>query len=69
MSLLIFLGRSEITAVELSSIGDKVVIRIHQKYYRPNEVEFLLGDASKAADILDWTPTHDLVDIIKDMFE
>ena len=54
---------------ETGSIGDKVVIRIHQKYYRPNEVEFLLGDASKAADILDWAPTHDLVDIIKDMFE
>ena len=53
---------------EVGIVDDKVVIRIREKYYRPNEVEYLLGDATKARDILGWVPKHDLNDILKDMF-
>ena len=34
----------------------KVIIEIDSKYYRPAEVQTLLGDASKAKDLLGWNP-------------
>ena len=35
----------------------KVILSINEKYYRPNEVDFLLGDATKAREKLQWEPT------------
>ena len=37
-------------------VGD-VIVRVDPRYYRPTEVETLLGDATKAADKLGWRPT------------
>jgi GDPmannose 4,6-dehydratase len=34
----------------------KVLIEVSEKYFRPTEVEFLLGDASKAKEKLGWQP-------------
>ncbi len=34
----------------------RVLVRIDEKYFRPSEVEFLLGDATKAKTILGWKP-------------
>ena len=34
----------------------KVRVVIDPSYYRPTEVDFLLGDASKAKELLDWKP-------------
>ena len=45
----------------------KVVMRIDPKYYRPSEVELLIGDPSKAKKILGWEPKHDLNAIVKEM--
>ena len=44
-----------------------VLIEIDPAYFRPTEVPFLLGDASKAKRDLGWTPTHDLQSLISDM--
>jgi len=46
--------------------GD-VVIRIDPRYFRPTEVPFLLGDASKARRLLGWEPTHTVDTLIDDM--
>jgi GDPmannose 4,6-dehydratase len=46
--------------------GD-VIIRIDEKYFRPAEVELLVGDSSKARTELNWTPEYDLDGLIKDM--
>ena len=43
------------------------VIRIDKKYFRPTEVPFLLGDASKAINELKWQPTRSLENIISEM--
>ena len=43
------------------------MIRISEKYYRPSEVENLLGDASKARKILGWKPKITLEQMINDM--
>ena len=45
----------------------EIVIRIDPKYYRPTEVEELLGDASKARKLLNWEPKISLEEIISEM--
>lgn len=49
------------------SPSGKIVIAIDQKYFRPTEVPFLLGDASKAKRILNWSPKYDLNSLIEEM--
>ena len=46
--------------------GDTVV-RIDPKYYRPAEVDQLLGDASKARAALGWTPTVRFPELVREM--
>ena len=48
------------------AIGKKVVL-IDKAYYRPAEVELLIGDPSKAKSKLGWKPKHDLNSIVKEM--
>ena len=42
---------------------------IRDSYYRPTEVELLVGDASKAKARLGWKPEHDLDMLIRDMMK
>lgn len=42
-------------------------VRIDPAYYRPTEVDFLLGDASKAREKLGWVPKYDLDQLIEEM--
>lgn len=48
--------------------GD-VVVKVDPRYYRPTEVETLLGDPSKAKEKLGWTPTTSLAELVKEMVE
>tara|TARA_B100001173_G_scaffold304001_1_gene307435 strand:- start:408 stop:1520 length:1113 start_codon:yes stop_codon:yes gene_type:complete len=45
----------------------KEVILVDPKYYRPTEVDLLVGDSSKAQKKLGWKPEYNLKHIIKDM--
>jgi GDPmannose 4,6-dehydratase len=45
----------------------KQVVGIHPRYFRPAEVELLIGDASKANKLLGWKPTYDLPMLVKEM--
>ncbi|MCX6790565.1 MAG: GDP-mannose 4,6-dehydratase [Candidatus Gribaldobacteria bacterium] len=45
----------------------KIVIEIDQKYFRPLEVESLLGDASKAKNKLGWSPKITFETLVKEM--
>ena len=45
----------------------KAVIKVNPKYFRPAEVETLLGDASKAKKILDWEPKITFKQLVEDM--
>ncbi len=47
----------------------KEVIAVDPKYYRPTEVDLLIGDASKANTKLGWTPKYDLKMLVKEMVE
>jgi len=46
--------------------GD-VIVRIHPQYYRPAEVETLLGDATLARQRLGWTPKTAFADLVREM--
>ncbi|KAH8262710.1 hypothetical protein KR026_007869, partial [Drosophila bipectinata] len=46
-----------------------VRVRINPKYFRPTEVDLLLGDASKAKRELNWTPKVSFSELVKDMMQ
>ena len=48
---------------------DAAVVRIDPRYFRPAEVETLLGDPSKAHAKLGWTPTTTLEELVSEMVE
>jgi GDPmannose 4,6-dehydratase len=45
----------------------KEILSIDKRYYRPAEVELLIGDASKAEKNMGWKPRYDLAAIVKEM--
>ncbi|MEO9513934.1 MAG: GDP-mannose 4,6-dehydratase [Flavobacteriaceae bacterium] len=47
----------------------KEVLAVDPKYFRPTEVDLLIGDASKANNKLGWTPEYKLEDLVKDMMQ
>ncbi|WP_299675380.1 GDP-mannose 4,6-dehydratase [uncultured Dokdonia sp.] len=49
-------------------IGQEV-IAVDEKYFRPTEVDLLIGDASKAYNKLGWKPAYELQDLVNDMMK
>lgn len=47
----------------------KTIIEIDPKYYRPAEVDLLVGDATKAKTILGWKPTYTVQTLCKEMVQ
>ena len=47
----------------------KEVLAVDARYFRPTEVELLIGDASKAKNKLGWECRYDLKDLVKDMMQ
>lgn len=47
----------------------KVIVQLSEKHYRPNEVNNLLGDSTKAREKLGWKPKVDFKDLIKMMVD
>jgi GDPmannose 4,6-dehydratase len=59
-------GENEI-AIDVDS--GKVLVKINPKFYRPAEVELLIGDPQKAKDDLGWEPTTTLEELCAMMVE
>lgn len=47
----------------------KEVVAVDPRYFRPTEVDLLIGDASKAKNKLGWVPKYDLAYLVKDMMQ
>ena len=56
-----------VNEVGLEKGTETVRVRVNPKYFRPTEVDLLLGDASKAKRILGWTPKVMFHELVKDM--
>jgi GDPmannose 4,6-dehydratase len=61
-------------AVELGLNRDalkfgQTVVKVDSKYFRPTEVDLLIGDATKAKEKLGWVPKYDLQALISDMMQ
>ncbi|MEE2761112.1 MAG: GDP-mannose 4,6-dehydratase [Pseudomonadota bacterium] len=51
----------------LDAVNGDVLVEIDPRYFRPNEVEALLGDPAKAKDALDWSHTTPFSKLVEDM--
>lgn len=47
----------------------RLIIKVNEKYFRPNEVRLLLGDSSKARKELRWEPETSFEELVKSMLE
>lgn len=47
----------------------QVLVKVNPKYFRPTEVDVLLGDATKAKEKIGWKPTITFENLVKDMID
>jgi len=57
----------EVIGPDVRAVKGQVVIEIDPRYYRPTEVELLLGDPSKARKVMGWAPKYTLKELVKEM--
>jgi GDPmannose 4,6-dehydratase len=63
-----FKGQAE-NEVGIDIRSGRTIVRINPKFYRPAEVDLLIGDASKAKEKLGWVPETSLETLCELMFE
>ena len=64
-----FEDRTGISAAGIRQRLEQPLVHVDPQYFRPTEVELLIGDASKARKQLDWQPEYDLSGLITDMMQ
>jgi len=52
---------------EKGIVDGEVVVQVNPKYYRPSEVDYLLGNPTKAKTVLGWQPEFSFDDLVADM--
>ena len=57
----------DVTEIGVDAKTGRTLVEIDPKYFRPTEVDILLGDPSKARDILGWKPTVPFSELVKEM--
>ena len=62
-------GKKGVLEEYVSKKTGKVVVKIDPKYFRPSEVELLLGNPAKAKKILGWTPKIKFKQLVKEMVQ
>jgi GDPmannose 4,6-dehydratase len=54
-------------AVDHQMVIGQTVVKVDPRYYRPTEVDLLIGDATKAKTKLNWMPKYTLAEMVKEM--
>ena len=54
---------------EIGTFNNKDVIIVDKRYFRPTEVDTLLGDANKAKEKLNWSPKISFEELVKEMID
>jgi GDPmannose 4,6-dehydratase len=60
-------GKAHLENIKIRMKENPVLVKVDPAYYRPTEVDLLLGDATKAREKLGWIPKYDLDGLINDM--
>lgn len=60
---------SGLDEVGFDEVTGKVFVRVSEKYFRPAEVEELLGDSTKARKELGWVPKYSFDELVREMVE
>ena len=47
----------------------KVIVKVDERYFRPTEIELLIGNPKKANTKLGWIPKYNLKSLVKDMVQ
>lgn len=58
-----------LTVSNLNCREGDVIIKVDPRYFRPTEVELLIGDPKKSKEKLGWVPKYDLAALIEDMMQ
>ncbi len=58
-----------VNEVGTNKANGQVLVKVDPKYFRPTEVDLLIGDATKAKNELGWEPTHTVETLVKDMVQ
>lgn len=58
---------SGINEVGIDKESGRVLVRVSEEFYRPAEVELLIGDSTKARTVLGWSPKVDLKGLVEAM--
>jgi len=61
------IGRGTLTGIKAGGEGKKCIVAVDPRYFRPTEVETLLGDPSKAKSKLGWTPKISFDELVAEM--
>jgi GDPmannose 4,6-dehydratase len=61
--------KSRINPSILQSFNPSVIVKVDPKYFRPTEVELLMGDPTKSKTKLGWEPQYDLQGLVTDMMQ
>ena len=58
-----------INEVGINIVNGEIIVKVDPKYFRPSEVDLLIGSSDKAKNILGWKPNMSLSDIIAEMID
>lgn len=58
---------AEIADVQISKLANQQIVKIDPAYYRPTEVDLLIGDPTKSKTKLGWEPQYDLAALVREM--
>ena len=59
----------EVNENGIDKSSGKILVKIDPQFYRPAEVDFLVGDYTKAKNLLNWSPKTTFEDLINIMLE
>ena len=60
---------TDINEIGRDKVSGNIIVRIDKRYFRPTEVDSLLGDSSKAKNKLGWKPKITFGQLVKEMME
>jgi GDPmannose 4,6-dehydratase len=65
----VFYSKVQDSTIKIQDLIGKTIIAVNKKYFRPTEVETLLGDPTKAKESLGWAPKITFKEMVQEMME